>query len=254
MKHIHIYIIISFFLSISGFTYAQSPQEHILKAEQLYEQQEFDSARALYHSLIEAGYESADIFYNLGNTYFRRMDIAHAILWYERAFLRAPRDPEIVHNLAFAHAQQVDKIESVGQGFFKQIYTDIYRVFLPNTWTVISIICFLIFLAGIALFLFSRAVILKKLGFFTGLFFMLCALATYATARSRHHELTAREYAIILEPTVSIKTEPTPQSRVLTVVHGGLKVTVLQERNSWSSILLEDGKQGWIESIYIERI
>ena len=240
------------FWSIS---FAQETVEQKLEtAQHFYENHEYDSALVIYNKLTELGYSGAHLYYNIGNTYYRKMDIARSILFYERAILLNPHDGDIQHNLAFAHAMQVDKVSPVGQGFFRQIYTNIYRFFMPKTWTVLSIVSFLLCLLGVSLYLFSKQILLKKLGFFAGLFFLFLSTLSYVTAYSRNYELTQREYAIIIEPTVSIKTEPSAQARVLTVLHGGLKVKILEKRTQWSQIQIEDGNIGWIETEYIERI
>ncbi len=228
--------------------------ESLFYAEKLYEQQQYDSALLVYTQLIDEGFESADLFYNIGNAYFKKGDIAHAILFYERAYLLNPKDADIAHNLAYAHSQQVDKIDIIGQGFFKKIYTSFYRYFSLQTWVFLSVFCFILFLTGLLVFLLSPVVTLKKVGFFVGVFCIGISAISYSSASSRYSELENREYAILIEPAVSIGTEPSHSSKALVVLHGGVKVFILQERNGWYSIRLQDGTQGWIEQKHVEII
>ena len=243
---VYLYVLLS--------AYSANAHESLRYAEGLYEQQKFDSALIVYNQLVAEGYESADLYYNIGNIYYKKMDIAHAILFYERAYLLDPNDSDIEYNLAFAHSQQTDKIDVIGEGVFQKMYKSLYRFFSLKMWIFLSVFCFFLFLIGLLIFLFSRVILYKKIGFFLGIFCVLFSGISYSAASSRYSELTNREYAIIMEPTVSIRTEPTYSSKVLVVLHGGVKLTILQERNGWYSIRLQDGKQGWIEQEYVERI
>ncbi|MFO7869583.1 MAG: tetratricopeptide repeat protein [Bacteroidales bacterium] len=250
MKRIIVFVSIVFGAVLA----VQAQQQIIEEAEQLYTQQQFDSALVLYTNLLDDGYQSADLYYNIGNVYYKKNDVARAILFYEKAFLLNPHDKDIIHNLEFARSQQVDNIDSVGQGFFARWYSVWYRYFHPNTWIVISIVTFLFFLSGMFLFFFSQKMKYRKNGFFLGVFFLVVSGVAYTSAQSRYHELTAHTYAIVVEPTASIKTEPKAASKDLTVIHGGLKVYVMQKKENWFQIRLSDGNKGWINANYIEKI
>jgi tetratricopeptide (TPR) repeat protein len=243
-----------FFVAILCVSAAFAQNEDVLRAEQLYENQQYDSALVVYEDLLNQGYHNAVLYYNIGNVYYKKNDVARAILYYEKAFLLNPHDSDIQHNLDFARAQQVDKIESLGRGFVKSWYARLYRLFNPNVWIVLSIISFLLFLSGLALFFFSSKLVYRKSGFFIGIFLFLVSLVSYISAQSRYTELTAHEYAIVVEPTVSIKTEPLETSKDLTVIHGGLKVKIIQEKQDWLLIRLSDGNKGWIKKRFIEEI
>src|SRR5690554_2984641 len=243
-----------FFVAILCVSAAFAQNEDVLRAEQLYENQQYDSALVVYEDLLNQGYHNAVLYYNIGNVYYKKNDVARAILYYEKAFLLNPHDSDIQHNLDFARAQQVDKIESLGRGFVKSWYARLYRLFNPNVWIVLSIISFLLFLSGLALFFFSSKLVYRKSGFFIGIILFLVSLVSYISAQSRYIELTAHEYAIVVEPTVSIKTEPLETSKDLTVIHGGLKVKIIQEKQDWLLIRLSDGNKGWIKKRFIEEI
>ncbi|MFW5850893.1 MAG: tetratricopeptide repeat protein [Bacteroidota bacterium] len=250
MKRVYTVFFTAFICVFAAF----AQNEDVVRAEQLYENQQYDSALVVYENLLKQGYHNAVLYYNIGNVYYKKNDLARAILYYEKAFLLNPHDSDIQHNLDFARAQQADKIESLGSGFVKSWYERFYRLFNPNEWIVLSIISFLLFLSGLALFFFSSQLVYRKSGFFIGLFLLLVSLVSYISAQSRYTELTAHEFAIVVEPTVSIKTEPLENSKDLTVIHGGLKVEIIQEKKDWILILLSDGNKGWIEKRFIEEI
>jgi len=224
------------------------------KAETLYTNQEYDSVITIYNSLIQEGTVSAQLYYNLGNAYYKQNELAKAILYYEKAFLLAPNDEDIIHNLGFAHQQQIDEIKVITTGFVGIWLKDIYRTFSVDTWAVLSVFFFLLFIVSLYFFLFAKSIKLKKLGFFIGIFLLISTILFALAANARHAELTNNKYAIVVEPTTSLKTEPSESAQDLTVVHGGLKVEVISTVGEWTSIKLADGKQAWVLSEYIEKI
>jgi tetratricopeptide (TPR) repeat protein len=91
------------------------------QANAFYKQEQYDSARAYYERIVDAGIHNAAVYYNLGNVYFRRHQLGEAILYYERARRLAPRDADIVHNLRFARANIVDRQPEPGRGLFERV-------------------------------------------------------------------------------------------------------------------------------------
>lgn len=229
-------------------------QDEMSRAEALYEQQNYDSVLCIYKTLIDQDYESADLYYNLANAYFKKNELAYAILFYEKAFLLNPHDEQIKHNLKYANAQQVDKVDSISTGFVTKWYESVYRLASVSVWTVLTILFFILCLVGVYVFLFSQTVKHKKISFYSAILLVLFSFATFMFAKSRNKELTAQEYAIVVEPTVSVKTEPKYSSKDFTVVHSGLKVQIVQEVKDWYFVRLDDGNKGWLPKIYIERI
>lgn len=86
-------------------------------ADSAYAAGKYDEAISLYSAMLKEG-ESADIYYNLGNCYYKTDRIAHAVLNYERAFLLDPADADVRFNLELARAKTVDKIIPESEMFF----------------------------------------------------------------------------------------------------------------------------------------
>ena len=92
---------------------AQSADERYIQAGELYGSGDYSGAAAIYRKLYEEGYRSGDLLYNAGNAFFRSGDNASAILFYERAKLRAPADEDIEYNLQIARSRVTDRFETV---------------------------------------------------------------------------------------------------------------------------------------------
>ena len=132
-----IYIPLLFF-SLFSFTFAVQSNEgkaEFDKANDLYRKNKFEDAVKEYKKLIDDGYESAALYYNLGNAYYREGNIGHAILYYEKALKLEPNDDDIIHNIAIADSKTVDKIEPLPKFFLFQWWEALLAVFTIKGWT-----------------------------------------------------------------------------------------------------------------------
>lgn len=241
-------------LFISSVVYAQSIDSSLQKVKLLYDNQQYDSVISLYTSTIEKGYVSDKIYFNVANAYFKQRDIAHAILYYERALVVNPYNEDCRNNLAIAQAMQPDKVEHIQESVLQLWYPYVYRLFDSNTWAVLSILLFAISIAFVLWFLFTKVRLYKKIAFFVALSCLFISVFSYVNAKNRYHDFTHNPFAIIMEPTVSIKTEPNDLAKDLVVVHGGLRVRIEKVSGNWVSIRLQDGKVGWVLSDTVQKI
>lgn len=228
--------------------------EILVNAENAYTTQDYEKAITLYDSVIAQGYESADIFFNSGNAFFKNGDLQKAILYYEKAKLLDPNDSDIAHNLAFAYSRQPDNIEQIPDGFITRIAQWFYRLLPVDGWAATSIIFILIFCIATCIFLFTDRIVRKKISITVLTISFFFAIISFCSAKTRYSELTSQEYAIIMEPTTTIKTEPSVNASELATIHGGLKVRIVKEAFGWLKITLANGKEGWILAEQVERI
>lgn len=244
-------------LLLGSGTYATGSLEH---NEQLFEQANlayklgaYDSAKALYAEVVNNGYESAELFYNLGNTYYKDANLPAAILYFERALKIAPKDEDIAYNLEVANSFITDKIEPVEPVFISAWWTGLAKSMTPTAWgwTFIALLTLLCVL--VTLFVMGRSPGLKQLGFLAGLVtFFACAIALSLGFKSK--ALADKTEAIVFSPSVNVKSEPGLGATVQFVVHEGLKVEVIDEDSEWLRIELADGNSGWLPATSVERI
>ncbi|MCQ2959692.1 MAG: tetratricopeptide repeat protein [Bacteroidales bacterium] len=247
------FLTVIFSLSIFCNLFAQNPSS-TEAAEEFYKNQQYEEAIKIYQNILSEGETSAELFFNLGNSYFKLNELPQAILYYEKAILLSPNDKDIQYNLAFANSQHPDNIEHLSLGFLPRIYQKLYRLCSVDFWAISGLILLITFCISVILFLFTQTVTRKKIAFSVMLFSLCFGTLSFCSANSRHNELTAHEYAIVMEPTTSIKTEPMITAMDLATIHGGIKVKILEESFGWYKVELGNGKEGWLPANFAERI
>ena len=218
---------------------------------------EGDYAQALrdWKDVQATGMMSRELYYNLGNAYFKTGEIAPAILWYERALRLDPSDADVRYNLEFARAQTQDKIDEVPEFFFEQWRHALCYLLPSNTWAVLSLVFFGITVALVLLFLLGSTSARRRTGFFTAIVTLLLALLGWDFARWQRAEARRQDMAVVMRPVSSVKSSPSAESaKDLFILHEGTRVKVLDNVSGFSNIELADGRQGWIPSGEIEII
>lgn len=235
-----------------GTTFAQNAA--IKEAEVAYTKEDYKKAIELYQGILKSNGESVEIYYNLGNAYYKTGKMAPAILNYERALVLDPGDNDIRFNLQMARQRTVDKIEPVGDFFLVNWFNSVQNLVTADSWAKIGIVCFILFIGCLLLFFFSRWIRLKKVGFYLGVLLLIMVLFANIFAKHQKDELVNRTHAIVFTPTVTIKSSPDASGTDLFVLHEGTKVSVKSTLGEWSEIELEDGNIGWMPSKDIETI
>lgn len=95
------------------------------QATEAYNVGEYQKAIESYEKILENGEHSANLYYNMGNAYYKQNQIAPSIYYYEKALLLQPNDPEIENNLAYAKNMTLDAIESLPETGLSKIYHNI---------------------------------------------------------------------------------------------------------------------------------
>jgi len=224
------------------------------QAEQLYAEGKYVEAVNVYDTILSGGMESAALYYNLGNCYYKLGENTQAIINYERSLLLNPRDVMTRYNLKMAQQTIVDKIEVLPELFLVRWYKGIETYFSADQWGYLSVILFVVFLIMAVLFFYSRSIGIKKTGFVIGVFVFFLTMGTVFFAVQQNSRILERNYAIITTPSVTVKGAPDNSGTSLFLVHEGLKVKVIGELGAWYNIRLADGNEGWLSKLDIEKI
>ncbi len=230
-------------LVVTG-VYAQ--QSVLDEAEAAYRSEDYKKAVELYEGLLKTEGESAEVYYNLGNAYYKENKVAPAILNYERALRLDPGDKDIRFNLQLARQKSVDKIEPMDHFFLSDWFHSLQQSGSANSWGTIGIVCFILFIGCLLLFFFSKWIRLKKIGFYFGLLFILIIVFANIFAYKQKEEMINRKIAIIYTPTVTLKSSPDASGNDLFILHEGTKVNIKNRLGEWSEIETEDGSVGWM--------
>jgi tetratricopeptide (TPR) repeat protein len=207
-----------------------------------------------YEQAVDSGYKAPELYYNLGNAYYKTNNIPMAILNYERAKKLDPYDDDISHNLALANAHVIDKIDIIPEFFIKAWIRNIVSLTDPDRWSVISISAFLLFLVLFLIYLFSARITLKKSAFWLGILMLLISVSAFYSAWKRKELLTAKDSAIIISPTVTAKSSPAESGIDLFIIHEGTKITIEDSLDIWNRVRIGDGTVGWIRKEDMEII
>ena len=223
-------------------------------ADSAYIRNDFTTAIQIYEMILRTG-ESADIYYNLGNSYYKIGDIAKAILNYERALILKPANKDIRSNLEIARAKTVDKVTDVPELFFITWLKSITNSMGIQSWAIIAISFLLLFIVSIYFFFFSTKIVARKTFFILALFFLVfCVIANISAAFQRRVRLN-RMNAIIISPSVTIRSTPNDNGTSLFILHEGRKVFIKDDSmKDWKEIQLEDGNVGWVKKNDLEVI
>lgn len=207
-----------------------------------------------YEDLLKNGV-SPEVYYNLGNAYYRTDNITKAVLAYERAHLLSPGDDDINFNLQFARSKTIDKITPVSEMFFVTWYKALVNFTSVDNWAKTGILSIILALVLVLVYLFAPQLLLRKVGFFGGVFFFVVFLLSSLFAYQQKQMLVNRTGAIVVAPTVNVKKTPSRQSADQFVIHEGTRVDITdRSMNGWRGIRLADGRDGWIETKQLEEI
>lgn len=250
MKKLSIVLIL--LLGIAQFINAAVTKE---EADQAYQANDFAAAIEKYEAILNTEGESADVYYNLGNSYYKEKNIAKAVLNYERALLLNPGDADIRFNLEMARSKTVDQITPVSEVFIVTWMNSLINVMSEKEWGVIGILSFWLMLVSLIVYIFGRRILYKKIGFAGVVVFLLIAIGANIFASSQKAELINRTGAIVMSPSLTVKSTPNESGTDLFVLHEGTKVYVEDDSmREWKEIRLEDGKKGWVQTNTIEII
>lgn len=233
---------------------AADPDSLIQEGNIYYNEGLYNDAISMYEQVLDQNYESAALYYNLGNAYFKTRDMASAILYYEKARKLDPDNPNLLHNLEVANSRIADKIEEVPQFFLKRWWNNIYNAFSADSWTYIALALFFVLLFLAVAFFITRSRKIKIISFWTGLVFLILSIAGFLIASEKHQHSLQHNEAIVFTSTVTVKSSPTRNSVDLFVLHEGTKVRLMDEVSDWYEIRIANGSVGWLPSSAVKKI
>jgi tetratricopeptide (TPR) repeat protein len=239
-------------MSLTGFSKAQA--DLVLKGNKAYSAGSFSIAAEQYKKVVGEGYESPVLFYNIGNACFKQNDFASAILWYERAKRLDPGNEDINFNLNVANTKISDKIEPLPELFYKRWFDAFVQVFSTDAWAILCVVMFFAALLCLVVYVASRVLILRKLGFWCGSGLFAMSLIALFMAWNGYRFSTSGSEAIVFSPTITVKSSPDEKSTDLFVLHEGTKVRLLDTIGDWFEIRIASGSVGWLPKSALEKI
>ena len=224
-------------------------------ANEAYAQGLWADAADGYEMISDMGLESAPLYCNIGNAYYKYGNLPKAILNYERALKLDPSYEDARFNLDLLNSGIQDRIDPVPELILKTWVRKLCYMTDSDSWAVLFIVFLAIFCSLALLFLLGRTVAARRSGFFTGIVMLLISMMCLCFAIWQKREYTSADEAIIMRPVTSVKSSPSAESaKDLFILHEGTKVEILDQVGSWNNIELADGRQGWMRSADMEVI
>ena len=207
-----------------------------------YKEGDFKQAAIKFEALAQNNIKNPYLFYNIANAYLKANDIGHAILWYERAKILAPNDPDLKFNLEYANTLVKDKKEDTMNIMDVLFFWD---NLIPLKIIQITAIFF-----SFLFFLWAAVRVVKKQKIFSGTGILLCSLFVLVTAITcvNYYKQSARQTAVIVQEKVAVRSGVTDISTKLFSLHAGTKVIVKETKDGYLKILFSKGKVGWVKT------
>ena len=246
MKNIFYILLLIFQISLAQNAFDQG--------NKFYGKENYEAAITSYQSVINSGKQSAELYFNLGNCYYKLHKVAPAIYNYEKALLLSPNDTEIKTNLEFARKMAIDDIKVIPKVGFSKLIQDFTAKYYYDTWAWIAVAFAFLFLLFFVGYYFSHSTVLKRV-FFFGMFFWLLGIGlSTASGFYEKGRMDNERPAIVFAETASVKSEPKISATDAFVLHEGTKVYILESIANWKKVELTDETTGWIEEYAIKEI
>ena len=231
------------------------------RAHQAYKQELYNEALKLYLREAKQTGVSSDLYCNIGDTYYRLKDNVHAVLYYERALLLDPSNSDARFNLEFVRGKMQLPDDSGDSWFSNWVDQTVSRL-SSNTWAIIAIITFLLFLAGVAAYLFMDNVLIRKIGFFGGALLLVASILANLSAFHVYHKATGGNGAIIIPENVTLSTaprEPRDKEEEAFMLQQGTRVEIVdsisdKDHGKWLQVSTAGGHKAWINAKQVEVI
>ncbi len=235
-------------------TMATDNQASYLDAQSAYKSQDYKTAIANYKQILANDIVAPEVFYNLGNCYFKIDSIGRAIQYYEKARKIIGDEEDLMHNLKMAHNKTVDKIEPMPEFVVTSTWKNIVNFKTADTWAKYALINFAFAFILLLVFQLAKQPSIKKIFFGLALFSVFITGMFYLLAKSRNNADNSISHGVLIPSSVSVKSAPQSIATDLFVIHEGAVFKIIENQNDWYKIRLDNGNLGWIQKYAIGEI
>jgi len=247
-RHVVTFLLV---LCLTSDVFAQSPSQIYTSANALYKNNQFEQAASAYEKILMQGYRTPEVYYNLGNSYFKMHNTGKTILNFERAHKLAPEDEDIAHNLKLAQLKAVDKLIPVPQLGIVTSWNNLLTSQSSKGWGIFGLAFVWVALIVFAVYL---LIVRKSLVLFLSLTLLLLSFVSLSLALKQSSAEENSDSAILIVENVNVKSAPDANGTDLFTIHEGLKLELCDQVGNWAKVRLADGKVGWIEKNLFEKI
>lgn len=243
-------VVLTALLMSASWAFASTPEQLLEMANESYASGMWEESAAYYEELLASGVEAPQVYYNLGNAYFKAGRLSGAILNYERALKLDPSFEDAVNNLTLARQFTSDRIEQVPEFILATWMKSVKRSLSSDAWAILflAVLC-LMACAAVTFLLAAGHQRLRKAMFIALIPLLLAAVFSLSFSLSLRADSLSQDAAIMTAAVSSVKSSPSDSNTTsLFIIHEGTKVRILENVGRWTKIEIADGRQGWVES------
>lgn len=241
-------------LIIANSVVAQNTEELFKSANDLYKNDKLEEAIELYKKIETKGLVSSELFYNLGNSYYKLNKVGPSIYYYEKALKMNPLNEDVKNNLVFARRLALDNIEELPKTVFQRINKNVLQKLSYNQWAIVVVVFSILGSLLFLLFYFASSPSKKRFYFVTSSLSFVLLIFSFLITYNQYSLSINNKVAIIFAEKTEVRNAPTLNSEEVFTLHEGTKVIVLDAIDNWKKIKLADGKLGWIISEEIKEL
>lgn len=228
----------------------ESPAQRFAQANELYQKGDYDRAWDIYQGLLESGFQSSSLYFNLGNCAFKQGDIGKAVANYLRAERLSPRDEDIRENLRFVRSLLADQsLLQTRRSFTGELFYGFRDRLTLRELVFTALGAFWFVCLVLALAIWKREISLWRQFLWL---FVLLYLVSGSLVCAKYLKLREPQ-AVIVAPSVSAMSGPDGGTELFTVNEGST-VTMQRSQGDWIQIGLVNGLSGWVEKDSLEMI
>lgn len=234
-----------------------------LKGDNAYNKADYQAALKYYNEALEKDGSSTELYYNIGNTYYRLGNLGRAVLSYERALKIDPSNDDARVNLKFVKSQIKNKPED-DSSYLNNVHKKIISLMSPNAWAWVAFVIFVLLMTLVALYIFTANINLRKVGFFGGMIMLCVFIYTLAIAYNSSNEVNEHESAVVIVPTSYLSSIPASKDKSQKVVpiHEGITIMIIDSiatpedpiSRMWYNVKINNATSAWVRGSDIERI
>lgn len=233
---------------------AQTPEQQFQAANLLYQQGKITEARDAYEAVVQSGYVSGELYFNLGNAWYRTGNIARAILNFERGRKYIPGDEDLQHNLQLMNLMITDRIEPVPRLFVWDYWDGLTGAFSLRGITWLAYALLVLTALAVAATILGRRYAVRKTALIVSMVSGVLFLLSAGIFAAKWTDAARTDEAVLMAQVASVKNSPDAKGTDAFVLHSGVKVQIVDAVAGWLKVRLADGKVGWVESSSLERI
>lgn len=252
MRKIMILFLVSFFHCFGAL--GQEKDITFDNANAAYNAGQFEKAVMLYKQILESGQHSAELYFNLGNSYYRLNQVAESIFYFEKAKQLEPTDQDINVNSAFAQNMAIDAVEVLPKSQVTQLKDNIIEFFSQEGWAYFIILLAWLFVLFWGLYLWNKIPFIKRTFFVTSLILAFLLIGSLFIAVIKSANTSDTTYGILFNEKMEVWAEPNSRAEVLFLLHEGTKVQMLDQLQEWQKIRIANGSEGWIKNAKVRSL